>query len=63
MIAYVLNKEINGQKLLEDIQKLINSKVIENNNSESLVLVVDVRRIVEDNTSLIPKIEYHQLDH
>lgn len=63
MIAYSLNQDINSQKILEDIQKLIHSKVRETNNSVPLVLVIDIKEISQQDSNIISKIEYKQLDH
>ena len=62
MIAYCLNQNINGQKILEDIQKLVSQKIQQNHESKSLVLVIDIKEVAHDTTSLIPKIEYTPLD-
>lgn len=59
MIAYCLNKEINAQKLLDDIQKLVNNKINETQDSSSLVLVIDIKQISQTTTDHIPKIEYN----
>lgn len=61
MIAYCLNQNIDGQALLANIQKLITNKISEIKNSESLVLVIDIKQITQ-NDPLIPKLEYKQLD-
>ena len=58
MIYDRLNKELSGQKILEDLQKLIHK--INNENNEDLVLVISVQKIINYNgDSPIPKIEYH----
>lgn len=62
MIAYCLNQNIDGQVLLADIQKLITNKVSELGNPESLVLVIDIKQVTQDD-SFIPKLEYKTLDH
>jgi hypothetical protein len=61
MIAYCLNQNIDGQALLANIQKLITNKISEMKNPESLVLVIDIKQVTQ-NDSLIPKLEYKQLD-
>lgn len=60
MLAYCLNKNVNGENLLKDIQKLIDSK--SKDNTTNLVLVIDVKEISQESTQHIPKIEYHPLD-
>jgi hypothetical protein len=62
MIAYCLSQNINGQKLLEDIQNLVAKKMQQNHESKPLVLVIDIKEVVNDTTSHIPKIEYTPLD-
>lgn len=59
MIAYCLNQEINGQKLLDDIQKLVINKINETQDPSSLVLVIDIKQITQTITDHIPKIEYN----
>jgi hypothetical protein len=55
MICYRLNKELSGQKILEDVQKLINK----NNNNGDLVLVICVKEITNySGDSPMLKIEY-----
>jgi hypothetical protein len=54
MLVYCLNKNLDGQKILQDIQNLI-SKSPQN---KDLILVIKVQEIGVDNNNLIPKIEY-----
>jgi hypothetical protein len=56
MLAYVLNKTIDSQKILADIQNLINNFPKE--PSDSLVLTIKLVKIEQDTSSFIPKIEY-----
>jgi hypothetical protein len=61
MIAYVLDKEISGEKILQDIQKLIVE--FKNNSPESIpILYIDIKTITREDTTLIPKIEHHSLE-
>jgi hypothetical protein len=55
MLAYSLNKNIDAQKVFEDITNLINKTVEPNKN---YVLVIRLQEINLDNHDLIPKIEY-----
>jgi len=57
MIAYSLNKNIDGQKILQDIQKLIN-KYSNNHTSKQLILTIRVNEIAQDNDDYILKLEY-----
>lgn len=56
MLAYVLDKEINGEKILKDIQKLI-VKFKQHNNSVP-ILHISIRTISHENNEIIPKLEY-----
>lgn len=56
MLAYVLNKNIDSQKLLQDIQNLINNHPKESN--DTLVLTIRVTNIQQDVVDDIPKLEY-----
>lgn len=58
MLAYVLNKTIDSQKLLQDIQNLINNYPKEPN--DSLVLSIRITKIEQDTSEHIPKLEYKQ---
>lgn len=61
MIAYVLNKEINGSTILQDIEKLI-IKFKQENPLTIPILVIDIKTIASDDTSLIPKLEHKILE-
>ena len=55
MIYYKLDKNIDGSKLLQDIQKLITK--ISNNNNSDLILVISVQKIINySGDSLVPKL-------
>jgi len=56
MLAYALNKTIDSQKLLMDIQNLINNYPKEPN--DSLVLSIRITKIEQDTSEHIPKLEY-----
>lgn len=58
MIAYTLNKNINGEKLLNDINKLVNEFQKNNIDNQIPILVIDIRTVTRDDNSLIPKLEY-----
>jgi hypothetical protein len=55
MLAYSLNKNLDGQKILQDMQSLVSKYNTKDNN---FVLVIQVKEVVVDNNSFIPKIEY-----
>lgn len=55
MLAYVLDKPIDGNKLLQDIQNLIQKQ---NGSGVPMILVIKLQEIVSDSTSHIPKLEY-----
>ncbi len=60
MIVYKLNQSINGEKILNDIQKLV-SKIPPDNKSENLLLVISVKTISSTDTSHIKKLEHKKL--
>lgn len=60
MLAYILNQNIDGNKLLSDIQKLI-SKFQQDNPNDTPILVVDIKSVSYEDTSLIPKLETKNL--
>ena len=62
MISYVLDKEISGEKILQDIQNLI-TKFRESSQDKIPILYIDIRTISHEDTSLIPKIEYKNPEH
>ena len=55
MLAYALDKPIDGNKLLQDIQNLIQK---ESGSGDSMVLVVKLQKVSYESTSHIPKLEY-----
>lgn len=56
MLAYVLNQNIDGNKLINDIQKII-SVFQQQNPNATPILTVDIKPISYDDSSLIPKLE------
>ena len=52
-LYYKLNKQLDGGKLLQDIQKLITST----NNKEG-ILYIDIRTVSYEDNGPIPKLEY-----
>lgn len=54
MLAYSLNKDLNGNKILSDLQKLIDKHRI----TSSSLLVIQIREICSEVSEHIPKIEY-----
>ena len=61
MIAYVLDKEIGAERILGDINNLIN-KFRTHSPEQIPVLVIDIKSITRDDTSLIPKLEHKILE-
>jgi len=57
MLAYVLNQNIDGNKLLADVQKLISSFQKDNPNIQP-ILIVEVKSVTYEDTSMIPKLEF-----
>lgn len=60
MLVYKLNQQIDGNKLLNDIQKYIHKNIKQ--NVESL-LVIKIQEISYNDDNAIPKIEYKNLDN
>ena len=60
MVVYKLDKSIDTQRLISDIQKLVTQFSSDNPNDTPL-LVISVKKITHDDTSLIPKLEYKTL--
>ncbi len=61
MIAYVLDKEIGTEKVLRDINNLIN-KFRSESPEQIPILVIQIKSISKDDTSLIPKLEHKNLE-
>lgn len=59
MLYYKLDKNINGQKLLEDINKLLEKNL--SIPGENKILVVSIKTIEEySGDSLLPKLTYEK---
>lgn len=56
MISYSLSKNLSGEKILKDIQKLVNKY---QGSKDNMILTIRVTSITNDDSSLIPKLEYH----
>ena len=56
MLAYALSENIDGNKLIKDIQQMI-LQFQEQNPNVSLVLTIDIKKISYDDSSIIPKLE------
>lgn len=56
MVSISLNKNIDCNKLCQEVIKLI-SKHSSNNQTHNLVLTIDIKTVT-NNTSFIPKLEY-----
>lgn len=57
MLAYSLENNISGEKLLQDINRMIDS-FRKNSPGKNPILYIDIRSVIYDDTSLIPKLEY-----
>jgi hypothetical protein len=55
MIAYKLDKQISGEKLLKDIDKMIQGH---KGSKDSMILFIEIRSVNYEDHSLIPKLEY-----
>jgi hypothetical protein len=58
MIAYTLDKNIDGEKLLKDVQNLV-KEFMQKEPDKIPILYIDIRSITREDTSLIPKITYN----
>lgn len=59
MIYYKLDKNIDGNKILQDIQKLISKN--SNTDNGEIILVISIKKITNHSgDSLIPKLEYKE---
>jgi len=57
MKSYRLDKKIDGEKIIQDIQDLV-TKFSHNHPDKIPILYIDIRTITSEDTSLIPKITY-----
>jgi len=55
MRAYKLDKSISAEKIIGEINKLIQ---INKENIQNKLLIIDIKTITTDDSSLIPKLEY-----
>jgi hypothetical protein len=55
MLAYVLNKQIDGKKILSDIQQLVSKETTDGND---ILLFIQIKRINYTTNDLIPKITH-----
>jgi hypothetical protein len=53
-LYFKLDKPIDGNKLLQSLQKLINDSQI----NEKSILEISIKNIAYDDTEIIPKLEY-----
>jgi hypothetical protein len=61
MLAYVLDKDVSGEKLLQDVQNLI-IKFKQENPQSIPILVIDIKTISKEDNSLTPKLEHKILE-
>jgi len=57
MVVYKLDNNLNGDKILKDIQRLVN-QFSQNSQDQTGYLCITIKTIAYDDTSLIPKLEY-----
>jgi len=62
MIAYVLNENIDAQKLIRDIQNLINKTVTTTRSERGFLLKIEIKPISYDDNSAIPKLTYQDIE-
>jgi hypothetical protein len=56
-LCYNLQNNIDGNRMVKDIQNLIN-QFRTNSQTQNGLLYITVKSITSDDTSLIPKLEY-----
>lgn len=59
MLSYVLNKQIDGQKIISDIQDLVSKHNIDSSESENHILVIQIKKISYTSDNHILKITYN----
>lgn len=59
MLSYVLNKKIDGNQIISDIQNLISWQNIETSESENYILVIQLKKISYTTSDYIPKLTYN----
>lgn len=60
MLSYKLNQQIDGNRLLKDIQKLITK---ETSQDKEYLLVIRIQEINYNNHAAIPKLTYEPLEN
>lgn len=56
MLSYVLNKQIDANKIISDIQDLVSKQNIDPKDSENHILVIQIRKVSYTSTDHILKI-------
>lgn len=56
MLAYILYDDLRAEKLVMDVNRLL-EKFRKNNPDTTPILVIDIRTITKDDTTMIPKLE------
>lgn len=59
MLAYILYENLSSEKLVRDVNKLLDN-FRKNNPDTTPILCITIRTISQDNNSLIPKLEFSQ---
>lgn len=59
MICYKLDKDLSMEKLAQDINKLLSKQSYDHDKT---ILCIMLKNITYDDTSMIPKIEYKNID-
>jgi hypothetical protein len=58
MLYYVLNKNIEGEKILKDIERMVNNFSINNQTEQIPILCISLKSISYDDHTMIPKLEH-----
>jgi len=63
IIGITLNKEINCESICAHVQNLVNNFQKSNPNFSNSILVMEIKNIIDSDDSLIPKIEYRDINN
>jgi hypothetical protein len=58
MLYYVLNKNIEGEKILKDIERMVYNFSINNKTEQIPILCISLKSISYDDHTMIPKLEH-----
>ena len=59
LLSFSLNQDLSCEKLCVNIQQMISKYQAENSISNSLVLTIDIKQVVDSDCNLMLKLEDH----